>query len=197
MTFIDTRLSRKVSVGFSGGPSWNTRIVTMASGADRRNAEWALPHHRFTADYTLLDPAGQNEILIAFWAAMGQKDSFRFKDWNDFRATDQAMAIGDGTSTPRQLTKAYIFGPRTFTRNILLPIASTVVVTANGVPIAVTTNDTTGMITPSAPWPSGQVIKASFDFDVRVRFGSDFVAFARNDNVTGAVSIDLVEAITA
>ncbi|MDN8612802.1 DUF2460 domain-containing protein [Variovorax ginsengisoli] len=197
MTFIDTKLSRKVSVGFSGGPTWNTRVVPMASGVDKRNAEWALPHHKFTADYTLLDPESQNEILIAFWAARGQKDSFRFKDWNDFKAINQAMANGDGTSTPRQLTKTYTFGPTSFVRNILLPIASTVVVTANGTPIAVTTNETTGMVTPVSPWPSGQVIKSSCEFDVRVRFGSDFIPFTRNAPRLGTVTIELVEALTA
>jgi len=197
MTFIDTKLSRKVSVGFSGGPMWNTRIVDMANGQDRRNAEWSLPHHKFTADYTLLDPVAQNEILIAFWAARGQKDSFRFKDWNDFKAIDQAMANGDGTATPRQLTKTYTFGPTSFVRTIVLPIASTVAITANGVALPVTTNETTGMVTPVGSWPTGQVIKATFEFDVRVRFAADFVPFTRDTNVSGAVTLELVEALTA
>lgn len=197
MTFIDTTLSRQVSVGFSGGPQWNTRVVQMANGSERRNAEWSMPHHKYTADYTLIDPIGQNQILDAFLATRGQKDSFRFKDWNDFKATNQAMANGDNTSNPRQLTKTYTFGPTVLVRTIVLPIASTVVVTANGTPITVTTNSLTGMVTPAAPWPAGQVIKASFEFDVRVRFGADFYPFNRNTNVSAEVTIDLVEAITA
>jgi uncharacterized protein (TIGR02217 family) len=197
MTFINTALSRRVEQGFTGGPEWSTRVVSMANGSERRNAEWALPHHKFTADYGLLDPVAQNDILIAFWAARGKKDSFRFKDWNDFRAIDQAMANGDGTATPRQLTKTYTFGPTSFVRNILLPIATTVRITANGSPLTVTVDDLTGLVTPSGTWPSGQVIKANFDFDVRVRFGADFYPFTRPDPVTGSVTIDLVEAITA
>ena len=196
MTFIDTKLSRNVSVGFSGGPEWKTTVVSMANGKDRRNAEWAAPHHRYTANYALIDPIGQNEILAAFFAARGQKDSFRFRDWNDFRVTNGAMANGDGTSSPRQLTKAYTFGPTTFVRNILLPIASTVVITANGVPIAVTVDDETGMVTPVSSWPSGQAIKQSFEFDVRVRFGADFAPFNRDSGVTARIDIELVEAIT-
>ena len=196
MTFIDTRLSRKVSVGFSGGPMWHTTVVQMANGKDRRNAEWAAPHHEYTADYTLLDPIAQNEILSAFFAARGQKDSFRFRDWNDYKVINQAMANGDGTSTPRQLTKSYTFGPTTFVRNILLPDASSVVITANGVPLSVTVNDVTGMVTPGAPWPLGQVIRQTFEFDVRVRFGDDFVPFNRDTNISAAVSVKLVEAIT-
>ena len=197
MSFIDTRLSRKVSTGFTGGPVWNTRIVDMANGSERRNAEWAMPHHKFTADYTLLDPVGQNEILQAFWAAAGQKDSFGFKDWNDYRATNQVMPVGDGTATPRQLTKTYTFGPKSFVRPIFLPVAGSVLITANGAPLPVTVNLTTGMVTPVGTWPSGQVIRAaSFEFDVRVRFGSDFIPFNRNAKTLATVTVELVEAIT-
>ena len=194
MTFINTRLSQRVNVGFSGGPEYSTLVRQMANGVSRRRGNWAMPHHRYTANYSLLDPESQNEILAAFIACQAQVDSFRFKDWNDYRATNQAMAAGDGTSTPRQLTKTYAFGSKSYVRNILLPIVSTVVVTANGTPITVTTSALTGMITPAAPWPSGQVIKASFEFDVRVRFGADFMPFDRAGRNIAECTVELVEA---
>jgi uncharacterized protein (TIGR02217 family) len=196
MTFIDTRLSRNVSVGFSGGPEWNTLVRQMANGIGMHRGNWAMPHHRYTADYTILDPEEQNEILSAFMACRARVHSFRFKDWNDYKATNQAMAAGDGTSTPRQLTKSYTFGTETYVRTILLPIVNTVVVTANGTPITVTTNALTGMVTPAAPWPSGQVIKASFQFDVRVRFGGDFIPFTRDSRPIANAPVTLVEAFT-
>lgn len=196
MTFIDTRLSDCVGLGFTGGPEWNTLVRQMANGLSMRRGNWAMPHHKYEADYTVLDPEAQNEILAAFIACQGQVDSFRFKDWNDYVADDQAMEAGDGTSTPRQLTKSYTFGSKTYTRTILLPITSTVVITANGTPITVTTNGSTGMVTPSAPWPSGQVIRASFEFDVRVRFGMDYAPFSRDARAVGRTSIQLVEAFT-
>ncbi|MGJ7497457.1 DUF2460 domain-containing protein [Variovorax sp. RT4R15] len=193
MTFIDAQLNRRVNVGFRGGPSWNTLVKEMANGKNRRRQDWALPHHKYTADWTLLNPIDQNDVLAAFIACRGQLHSFRFKDWNDFRATSQTMAVGDGTSTARQLTKTYTFGSTSFVRTITLPIASTVVITANGTPIAVTTDPLTGLATPAAPWPSGQVIKSSFEFDVRVRFAADFIPFDRDTVISAAVSIDLVE----
>lgn len=196
MTFIDTRLSQRVNVGFSGGPEWNTLVRQMANGIAMRRGNWSMPHHKYTANYSLLDPESQNEILAAFIAARGQVHSFRFKDWNDYRTTNEAMANGDGTSTPRQLTKTYTFGTQSYVRTILLPNASTVVVTANGTPIAVTTNALTGMVTPTSPWPSGQVIKASFEFDVRVRFGSDFIPFDRPGRNLAQVTVEIVEAFT-
>lgn len=196
--FIDTRLSECVGQTFSGGPEWNTLVRQMANGIAMRRGNWSMPHHRYTADYSILDPEEQNEILAAFIAARGQVHSFRFKDWNDYKATDQAMAAGDGSSTPRQLTKSYTFGTETYVRTILLPIAETVVITANGSPITVTTDELTGMVTPSGGWPSGQVIRAEFEFDVRVRFGMDYVPFAReaSSRDVGRTTIEIVEAFT-
>lgn len=196
MTFIDTRLSQRVNVGFSGGPEWNTLVRQMANGISMRRGNWSMPHHKYTANYAVLGPEAQNEILSAFIASRGQVHSFRFKDWNDYKAINQAMEAGDGTSTPRQLTKTYTFGTENYVRTVLLPIASSVVITANGTPITVTTDALTGMTTPSSPWPSGQVIKASFEFDVRVRFGSDFIPFDRPGRNIAEVTVELVEAFT-
>lgn len=194
--FIDYRLNDCVAPGFSGGPSWSTTVVGNDGGNEARYQNWAMPHYQYAADYSILDADSQNAIRDAFLAARGQRDSFRFKDHGDFQAEDQSLGTGDGTSTPRQLQKFYTFGPTTFARNIYLPIASTVVVTANGTPITVTVDDETGEVTPSSPWPNGQILLASFEFDVRVRFGSDYYPFTMPLRNLAQVSVDLVEAIT-
>lgn len=196
MTFINQRLTSRVERGFKGGPMWNTLITAMANGSEARNAEWSVPHMKYEADYTLLDPTQQNEVRNAFLAARGQKDSFRFKDWTDFICNDEPLGTGDGTTTARQLRKFYTFGSATLTRDILLPIAATLVVKANGAPITVTANETTGMLTPSSAWPSGQVLTVTCQFDVRVRFAQDYYPFTLPDRKIAQVSIDLVEAIT-
>ena len=98
------------------------------------------------------------------------------------------------TSTPRRLTKSYTFGSKTYVRDILLPIASTIVITANATPIAVTVG-ADGKVAPTSPWPSGQVIKAErFEFDVRVRFGADFIPFRRAARPVAEATVELVEA---
>lgn len=194
MTFINERLLDCVRPGFSGGPMWNTRITPLASGSENRNADWAMPHHKFTADYVLLDPRDQNEVLHAFWVARGQLHTFRFKDWNDFKIVAQSLGTGDGGSTPRQLVKTYAFGPSTYTRTVLLPIASTLAVTANGSPLSVTVDDETGLITPASTWPSGQAIVVTYcEFDVLVRFGADYYPFTQEHQKAAKCTIDLLE----
>lgn len=192
--FIDTQLSDRVRVGFSGGPEWKTLVVPMMSGRDRRRADWSMPHHRYTADYLVLDPIAQNEILAAFIACRGQLHSFRHKDWNDFRATDQAMTLGDGSATPRYLTKTYTFGSQSYVRTITLPVASTIKIVANGTtPVPVTFDAVTGKVTPVSTWPNGATLVASFDFEVRVRFADDFVPFTRDSFKTASVEVSLLE----
>lgn len=197
MTFYNTRLSDRVSNGFQGGPEYLTTEVPNAGGYGAFISEWVEAHWTFIADYDVMDPLSQNEIRNCFMAMRGKRHSFRFKDWTDFQATNQALGTGDGTNTPRQLKKYYTFGAATVGRTILLPIATSVVVTANGSPFTVTVNDQTGMVSPATGnWPSGQILLASFYFDVRVRFGKDYYPFTMAARNLGSVSIDLKEALT-
>jgi uncharacterized protein (TIGR02217 family) len=193
MTFIDQRLLDCVSPGFSGGPMWNTRITPLASGNETRNAEWSMPHHKYTADYVVLEPRDQNEVLHAFWVARGSTHSFRFKDWNDFKIIDETMAVGDGTGAARQAVKTYTFGPSTYTRTVTL--LSSVTVTANGSPLAVTFDDETGLITPVSVWPNGQTIVLEAEFDVKVRFGADYYPFTQPHRSAALCTVDLVESL--
>lgn len=194
MSFIDYRLNDCVGHdGFSGGPMWDTTIVPNAGGHEARYANWSMPRYKYTADYSILNPVQQNDIQTAFLAARGQRDSFRFKDWGDYQGDDQPLGVGDGTATPRQLRKYYTFGPTTFSRDILLPL--NLVVLSNGSPLAVTV-DEDGMLTPDTVWPNGQIITATFEFDVRVRFGSDFYPFTMALKNLAQVSVDLIEART-
>lgn len=200
MAFINYRLSDKVSQGFQGSPVWDTTAVPNSGGQGMFVKNWSRPHWKFTADYGGFGTGERNDIYNAFLCAGGRVDSFRFKDHNDFYAADQSLGTGDGTNTPRQLRKYYTIGDpvvKTFTRDIILPRASTVAVTDNGSPFAVTVNDQTGMVTPaSGNWISGHVYKATFQFDVRVRFASDSYAFTLPAKNISTVVIDLEEAIT-
>lgn len=201
MAFIDHRISDRVSQGFQGGPVWDTTVVPNSGGQAMFVKNWSRPHWKFNADYAGFPEGERNDIYNTFLCAGGRVDSFRFKDHNDFTAVDQPLGTGDGTATPRQLRKYYTLGKpvvvRTFTRDIILPRANTVVVTDNGAPFAVTVNDQTGMVTPvSGNWISGHIYKASFQFDVRVRFLSDFYAFTLAARGVSSVAVDLEEAIT-
>ncbi|MFC0677530.1 DUF2460 domain-containing protein [Lysobacter korlensis] len=175
MSFINTRLSKAVAYGFTGGPEWSTQIVPMDNGREQRNAQWLYPRHRYSAQFMNLPPALRDEVLAAFHACRGQLHAFRFKDWNDFTAANEPILPTVGTTTPVQLLKTYKFGSESATRLIQAPIAGAVV-RRDGAAVAGTLDTATGLFRPDVAWLAG-AYTWSGEFDVWVRFDSDFNAF--------------------
>lgn len=175
MAFIPTRLSECVAYGFSGGPAYLTDVIPMDNGGEQRNQRWLYPRHSYSAEYLNLSVEAQGEILAAFHAARGRLHAFRFKDWNDYEARAEPLAPAVGTSTPVQLIKTYQFGGEATVRLIQAPVSA--VIRRSGVVVAGTLELQTGLFTPAAPWAAG-VYTWDGEFDVWVRFDSDYNAFA-------------------
>jgi len=197
MTYIDTRLSDCVAQGFTGGPEWNTLIVSLANGREQRNGQWLYPKHRYAAQYMNFKLAERQEVLAAFHAARGQLHAFRFKDWNDYTAESEdgawtaTLSPTIGTTTAAQLFKNYMMGSQTTQRKVQAPVLG-VVIKRNGAPVTVTFDYTTGLVTPSSNWLAG-VYTWEGDHDVWVRFASDYNAFTATNNTAGTADIELVE----
>jgi len=191
MSFVNERLSECVAYGFSGGPEWSTLIVLMDNGREQRNGQWLYPRHRYSAQYMNFRRDAQQEVLAAFHALRGQLHCCRFRDANDFEAIAEPLAPSIGTSTPVQLVKTYTFGGQSTVRLIQAPVAGAVV-KRNGVPVAGTLDDTTGLFTPSAPWSAGTYTWDG-EFDVWVRFASDFNAFTIGSINAHTADIELIE----
>jgi uncharacterized protein (TIGR02217 family) len=179
-TFIEERLLDCVTYGTQGGPTWLTRKVGLKSGIIRRNAVRSRPLYRYSVIYRNLLPSSHAEVIGAFNACRGGAYSFRLKDWADFEAQDELLTVlGDGSEQEIQLIKTYAFGSEAIARPIRKPVSGTVVVTADGSPIAATVNYATGIITVTAG--SGDIIRWSGEFDVPVMFMDDELLFSGDD----------------
>ena len=172
-TFIEERLLDKVTYSSQFGTEFNTRVVTLRSGVERRNANWSAPLGRYSIRYELLEPDEHQIVLNAHKACMGALVGFRLKDWSDYEATDEFIGTSDGTTNQTlQLTKRYKFGPLAYDRKISKPVYSTVKLYADGVEIPYTLDSTTGLITFSHG-TSGAIMTWYGEFDVPVRFDDD------------------------
>jgi uncharacterized protein (TIGR02217 family) len=171
MTFIEERLLDKVVYGSQFGKEFNTRIVSLRSGVDRRNADWAAPLGRYSVLYELLEPEDHKVVVNAHMACMGALIGFRFKDWSDYEVLNELLVVSDGGEQTVQLTKEYKFGPITYTRKIVKPVSGTIKLYADDVEIPFTVDTTSGLVTFNAT--SGQAITWSGEFDVPVRFDND------------------------
>ena len=70
MAFIETpRFPDNISQGASGGPGYQTEVVVVASGREKRNITWPLPRGRYDVAHGVRTQA-QMDILIAFFRSV-------------------------------------------------------------------------------------------------------------------------------
>ncbi|UHQ21882.1 DUF2460 domain-containing protein [Lysobacter sp. 5GHs7-4] len=191
MSFVNVRMPTCVAYGFTGGPAYSTLVVPLENGREQRNRQWFYPRHQYSAQYLNLDLEAQRLVLEIFHALVGQLHCCRFKDHNDYQAFDEPLAPAIGTSTAVQLIKTYSMGPQATTRLIQAPVAGAVI-KRNGVAVAGTLDVETGLFTPDAPWASGTYTWTG-EFDVWVRFASDYNAFQIGNVDAHTADIELIE----
>jgi uncharacterized protein (TIGR02217 family) len=202
MAIDNIRLPVEVEQGAMGGPRFKTSVQTALSGVEQRIAEWDVARCEYDVSYGVRSRAELSEVIKLFRDRRGPAYPFRFKDWSDYQATDVSIGTGDGSLASFQLVKSYTEIFET-TRAIQLPVEGTVQIEVAGVPKTETThytvNYSTGLITfvgGSIP-TTGQVITATFEFDVPVRFVDDAIKVSMMMVDLGDIpSIPLIEVLS-
>ena len=196
MSFVETRFPEDIAYGSSGGPSYSTDVVMTVSGHEQRNINWEHARARYNVAHGVKNQAQLGALIAFFRARKGRAYGFRFQDWSDFKAINQTLGTGDGSTTQFQLIKQYDNGGVSETRIIHKPVQDTVKLYVDSVlqETGVSVDYSTGLISFSVAPPSGTLVTADFEFDVPVRFDTDSLS-ARLDHY-GAYSwndIPLVE----
>lgn len=174
MAFLDIQFPPGISYGSSGGPEFVTDIMEMQSGDESRNARWTMPLHRYDASLKVRTHDELEEIRALFMVALGRRNTFRFRDWSDYRVKAQPIATTDGVTTNFQLQRTYAVQGYTLRRPITKPVAGTVHMFLDGVEVAGwTLNPSTGLVSFAVAPASGRALTADFEFDVHVRFDTD------------------------
>lgn len=203
--FHAVRFPDNVSRGARGGPERRTQVVTLASGAEERNASWSASRRRYDVAYGIRKADDLAAVVAFFEARNGRLTGFLFKDWSDYKscapsaapaATDQILGTGTGSAVKFQLRKAYVSGATTVWRSIRRPVAGTVVISLDGTPTGSgwTVDTATGVVTFTTAPGSGVIVRAGFQFDVPVRFDTDILDQTLDIERLGSIaSIPLVE----
>lgn len=174
--FHDVRLPEDVERGAKGGPRFQTSVIAFSNGGEQRNIDWAKARARFDIGYGI-DGRSEFERIISFFRARrGRAYGFRFKDWSDYNATDEALGVGDGANAAFQLLKTYEpSGPLAYVRKITRPVAASIAIKVSGVTSTFWTLGALGVITftgghiPALAAP----VTATYEFDIPVRFDID------------------------
>lgn len=191
-------LGREASVS----PGFSTAIVTMASGHEQRNADWADARLRFDAGLGVRSEEDIGTLIAFFRARRGAARGFRFRDPFDHSsremtgtpaATDQWLGTGDGVTTHFPIVKRYGAGEEAQTRLITRPVAGSVTVAVDETLVS-SWSLIGGTIAFDMPPPQGAAISAGYRFDVPVRFAEDRLEVNRATFLAGeAASVPLVE----
>ena len=200
--FHEVRFPTGISRGATGGPERRTEIVTLSSGHEERNTRWAHSRHRYNAGYGIRTLDDLETVVAFFEERRGRLYGFRWKDHTGYKscqpsgsvtALDQTIGTGDGTTSQFALVKSYGSSGSEYIRPITKPVDGTVLVAVNGsvkTPSSDYTLDTTtGVVTfQSGSVPqAGEVVTAGFEFDVPVRFDTDFLQISLDDFNAGQI----------
>lgn len=176
MAFREVQFPTKISFGAIGGPGFNTDVVTVRSGHEKRNANWSEMRHAWEVSQALKTEPDFKAIRAFFLSVRGRHVGFRFKDWADYLATISEGVVEGIDTTHFQLQKQYVSSDVTTLREITKPIASGFVLKASGVTLTLTSDytlsTTTGIVTTTAP-RTASTLTWSGSFDVPARFNVD------------------------
>ncbi|SIR15680.1 TIGR02217 family protein [Rhizobium sp. RU20A] len=206
--FHEVRFPLRLALGASGGPVRRTDIVDLSNGRETRNRRWQDARRRYDAGSGLRSIDDLYAVVAFFEARAGQLYGFRFRDPVDYQscapgavpaAGDQVIGTGDGVRTAFQLAKTYGDAGGSTRREIVKPVADSVMVAVNGavkVASSFTVNAATGVVTflPGHVPAAGAVVTAGFVFDVPVRFDTDRIEVDLSRFKAGSIpSVPLVE----
>jgi uncharacterized protein (TIGR02217 family) len=171
-------------------PETATAILAGAGGHERRSASWAEARTRYDVGPGVRSEADIAALLGFFRARMGPARGFRLRDPFDARGDGELIGVGDGTTSRFALVRHYGAVARRITR----PVAGSVTLRVGGVATAGFTLESGGWIACDVPPPIDSEVRASFTFDVPVRFAEDRLSVSRATFLAGAApSVPLIE----
>ena len=188
--FHEVRFPVDIALGSRGGPERRTDVVLTGSGREERNARWKNSRRRYEAGYGAKTLSAIQAVVMFFEERRGKLYGFRWRDRLDFQSCaagaaagpgDQALGTGDGVTASFQLVKVYGAAFAPYARIIAKPVAGSVRVAVAGAEktagVDFDVDATTGLVTFRAGKipASGAAVSAGFQFDVPVRFDTDFL----------------------
>ncbi|WP_439399090.1 DUF2460 domain-containing protein [Bradyrhizobium sp. PMVTL-01] len=211
MTIPAYRLPPNIEAGSQFSPQFSNVVQEAISGVEQRFGRWTKCRGKGNVAYGLLDSADHDNdfraIMAIYLAHYQELYPFRFRDWSDYKATNEQFGTGDGSTTAFQLKKTYdpsllllgIAGPRQYIREIKLvspDVAPTIKV--DGVIKTVTvdyTINSSGLVTFVSAPASGKAITWTGEFDVPVRFDGPVQLAVKEAGIATISSLPIREVI--
>ncbi|WP_396189774.1 DUF2460 domain-containing protein [Flavobacterium sp.] len=129
--------------GTTGGPSFNTSVLTTQSGKEYRQQNWKFSRGSWDLGGRTLREVETQEIVAFFQARGGMARGFRFKDFSDYKdngngrigrvGNNNVMASTIDGSTFYNMFKQYNSAGQLYYRRIYKPVNNKIIVKKGGV----------------------------------------------------------------
>lgn len=204
MAFIDIRFPTNISYGSAGGPKYNTSVIVVKSGREKRNINWNYPRIEFDVSYGILEFSDLENLIAFFHIVQGKGYTFRFKDFSDYKScnVDTTPSHNDQTITPvgESTTEYQIYKTYSYTtharqsRKITKPVEGTVCVGIDGTEQTSgwSMDYSTGIITFDSA-PGTATVTAGYEFDIEARFDTDSLSTNLEDYKAGSTQVPIIE----
>ncbi len=198
VNFIEERFPEDISYGSLGGPEYVNNIIESLNFNEIRIAKCANSRMRYNIMPGIKNQE-QLEVLTSFFRiCRGKLIGFRYKDWSDYRANEKRFVVCNGIDSEFQLTKSYTIGNYTYIRKITKPVRDTVKIFVDNkihsAPHVPKVDYSTGIFSFASPPLKGAVISIEFEFDVPVRFDTDYMPITiEGSNIYSCCNLNLVE----
>ncbi|CEI85386.1 TIGR02217 family protein [Ehrlichia minasensis] len=196
MTFHEIRFPEDISYGSTGGPEFSTSIVQTNNGSEYRKVNLSYSRNKYNIMYNVKSEDQLLKLIKFFYVHRGKAIGFRFKDWSDYKAKKEQIGIGNDKQKNFQITKTYSIDQHSYIRKITKPVINTVKIYYDNIEKVdgFSVNFSNGQIEFNTPPHNGVIIYADYEFDVPVRFDSDYLPYSiDNYNEHNCNNIALIE----
>lgn len=122
MAFYEELFPPDISRNMQGGPGFIAMEANTIGGQRYTNVMDPYPQHEFNFAHPPSTGEEFEALRAFFWAVRGV-DGFRFKDWSDYRLTQQNSSLSLISGTTWQVNRLYISPGRTAIRPIYKPVS--------------------------------------------------------------------------
>lgn len=167
------------------------------SGKEQRYQKWLRPKRTFRVKLDARQLTETNQIWRFYTRRKGSFDTFLFQNPNENPVTAETVGSGDGARSVFYLGQSVDFATGDL---IVVSGSETITRSVKGTGdylsfSAYTIDYPVGQITTNAPLPSGDVIRANYNFQYRVRFKDDNLSREAFTGELWRFGVDLVEII--
>lgn len=196
--FYNLIFPESISIKSTRSIKYDTIIHSSKNGSELRISNLEYPMLSYNIVNDIKNKKELETITNFFKLVKGRAGGFKFKDWLDYEAKSQNIAVTDGEIKEFQLIKTYNYDNKIEIRKITKPIEGSVKIFVDDVDIttSIVVDYDTGIIKFSIAPEKDKIIKADFNFYVPVRFDTDTLEIVMINTKVGTVKdLKIVEIV--